>query len=146
MPILATGKRDSGFTLVELMVVIAIIALMTSAVVLSFPDNDGRVRAQAERFAARVALARDTAITKVRPVAVIVDQSGYRFEECESGDWLPLELAEPWGAGVTMQANAKRIGFDPVGLAEQDSVITLVKGDERSQILISAGGDVRVAP
>jgi general secretion pathway protein H len=146
MPILATGKGDKGFTLVELMVVIAIIALMTSAVVLAMPDGDGQTRIQAERFAARVALARDTAITKVRPVALIVDQAGYRFEQRQSGAWLPLEAPQGWTEGVKAQGNGERLVFDPVGLAEQDAVVTLVKGDERSQILISAGGDVRVAP
>lgn len=147
MQISATGKRDQGFTLVELMATIAIIAVATAAVVLAFPVGDNQTRIEADRFAARVALARDLAITTVRPVSLIIDQRGYRFEERRNGLWRPVEKPQIWGKGVQMltDGNTARLVFDPVGLAEQDQLITLIKGDERTQIRIAATGGVNVS-
>lgn len=147
MPISATGKRDRGFTLVELMATIAILAVATSAVVFAFPPSDDRTRKDADRFAARVALARDLAITNVRPVGLIVDQRGYRFEQRAEGGWKPLEAPQVWSAGVQMlsDGSGQRLVFDPVGLADNDQQITLVKGDERTQVRIAANGGVNVS-
>ncbi len=145
MPILATGKRDTGFTLVELMAVIAIIALASAAVVLAMPQRDGRTRIQAERFAARVALARDLAITGIRATALTVDKQGYRIEQRKGGIWQPLEKPQYWRDGVRVQSDERPIVFDTIGLTETDRQITLTRGDERTQILIAATGDVRVS-
>src|SRR3546814_5608146 len=59
---------QSGFTLVELMVVVAIIGFVSAAVVLAMPDPRGRVIDDADRFAARVAAARDEAVITARPM------------------------------------------------------------------------------
>ena len=50
-----------GFTLVELMVVLALVGLAAAAVVLTMPPPDGGTRSEATRFAARVAALRDRA-------------------------------------------------------------------------------------
>ena len=69
-----------GFTLVELMVVIAIIGVAAGAVLLSMPDPRPTLAVEAERFAARLTLAREEAVMTNRPVALRADAAGYGFE------------------------------------------------------------------
>jgi len=79
--------RQSGFTLIEIMVVVIIIAVMSVAVVSSLNGNNDRAaRLQANRFMAVVNEVRDEAIIAGDNFALIVDdKSGsYRFESARS--------------------------------------------------------------
>src|SRR3954468_9642317 len=82
----------SGFTLVELMVVLVIIGLASAAVILTLPERGGSLFAEAERFAARTKAARDDAILDSRAATVEVGPAGYavnrRGEEAHY-DWVP---------------------------------------------------------
>lgn len=124
MRISATGA-EWGFTLVELLVVMAIIALAGAAVVLAMPDPRGDLRQGAERFAARVSAARDRAVIEGRDQVVWVSPSGYR-----------IERVEPWPEGSRATAKA-RVRFDTVGQTEPID-ITLIRDDERVTIAIGA--------
>ena len=55
------AANRAGFTLVELLMVVAIIGLAAGAVVLSVPDPRPSVAEDAERFAARLSRAREEA-------------------------------------------------------------------------------------
>ena len=79
-----------GFTLVELMVVLTILALAATAVVLTIPGEERSVRSEADRLAARLAAARDVAVVEGRSVAVNFAPSGYGFERRIDGAWAPL--------------------------------------------------------
>ena len=148
MPTSATIKRDGGFTLVELMATIAILAVATAAVVLSWSGGSDQTRTEAVRFAARVSLARDLAVTNVRPVGLTLDQRGYRFDQRVNGVWRPIEKSGVWGDGIQIVSDggSERLVFDPVGLADHDQKIVLTKGDQRTQIVIVANGGVNVTP
>lgn len=57
-------KSESGFSLVEMMVVVVIIGLMTSVVVLTFPDRNSLLQQKAERTEkAMTALSRRSVMT-----------------------------------------------------------------------------------
>jgi general secretion pathway protein H len=138
-----------GFTLVELMMVVAIIGLAAGAVVLSVPDARPSVAADAERFAARLSRARDEAVLSNRPVAVEATPAGYGFSVFDGADWTPLTDgpfgAETWTAGTTVTpANGPvRMVFDPTGVADPAS-LTLARERNSRTITVDGAGEVRI--
>lgn len=146
------SRRDGGFTLVELMIVITIFALAAAAVVLTLPDARARIREDAEKFAARTRAAHDAAIVGARPVSVWVTAGGYGFDERVGGRWQalgerPLRVAQ-WSSGVTAlatdQAGRERVVFDPTGLADRTLSIDLRREGQSVRVSIGADGAVRV--
>lgn len=135
-----------GFTLVELLVVLAIVGLMSAVVVFAMPDPRGGLAGEAETFAARAKAARDQSIIDARPIRLEVDAGGYRFARQTRGRWLPFgeKPLRPaaWGEGV--RANAISVDFDPTGIAVPQSQVILQRGAERVSIAIGADGGVHV--
>lgn len=81
--------RQSGFTLIEIMVVVIIIGVMSVVVVSSLTGNDDRAAGlQANRFMAVVNEVRDEAIIVGDSFILIVDDKAgsYRFESTRSAE------------------------------------------------------------
>lgn len=143
------GARANGFTLVELMVVLAIMALAATAVVLTIPGEEQAVRSEADRLAARLAAARDVAVIEGRSVAVNFAPSGYGFERRIEGAWQPLPgrafAQRNWPSDISFAAGggaATRVLFDRVGTSPTPQTIALSGGDAREVIRVSATGEV----
>ena len=139
----------NGFTLVELLIVLAIIGLMSALVVLAIPDPRGTLESEAERFAARARAAQERAVMDNRPVAVRVDRAGYGFEWRSEGEWRPIASRpfeeRKWteGTSAELDGDSARIDFDPTGFAEPAELI-LTRGDERIAVEVADGGKVHV--
>lgn len=142
---------EHGFTLIELMVVLTIIGFVSAAVVLAMPDPRGRVVEDADRFAARIAAARDEAVVTARPMGVWVSASGYGFQRREEGAWVGIEdkpfVTTDWKAGTRAlvgRDGRQQIGFDGTGLPTDPLTVTLAREGERIAVTVDMAGKVRV--
>ena len=74
-------SRNAGITLIEMLVVLAVIGVATGATMLSvnFADHDTRAEAEAVRLARNLSLGVDEAIVGGIPLALIWDAGGYSF-------------------------------------------------------------------
>jgi general secretion pathway protein H len=139
--------------LIELMVVIALMAVMAGAVVMTIGTPGGGPSAAATRFASRVAAARDEAIVTGRPISAWVAPSGYGFDRFQGGRWQPIASApfegDDWDKGTiaTLSSGADgrgRLRFDSLGLPDSAARIRLTSDGRTAEVRVAANGDVTV--
>lgn len=143
----------NGFTLVELMIALSVMALLASAVVMTVGGGGNQPAGEAARFASRLAAARDRAVLSGRPISAWISPSGYGFDQHQQGRWMPLDErpfeAENWAAGTAVAATGRsgsqsRLRFDSLGLPDQPMEVALVQGERRATVRVSASGEVAV--
>ena len=142
----ARRPKRTGFSLVEMMVVLMVMGLLAGVAVLTLPGDERKLRGEAERFAARTLAARDEAIIGARPISVVVSEQGYYFERRSDGRWQALpgrgfDLM-PWDNATTVSAGRQRIVFDSLGLASSDAAVRLGRGDKALVVQIRRDGKV----
>lgn len=161
----ATGRNngprssDAGYTLMEALTTLAIVGLMASAVVLTAPGPDARVRDNAEALAARLAHAGEESITINRAVAFIADDNGYGFAHLHQDGWRRIEgrsvlgfrawpdattfAIEGAAREVILDAEAYGVYFSPLGDATP-ARITLTGDGGRYVVEVDSQGATRV--
>jgi general secretion pathway protein H len=155
----STAERDddgvprNGFTLVEMMIVIAVAALLAGVVVLTVGNPGPGPNEAATRFASRIAAARDQAILSGRPISAWVSASGYGFDQLRDGRWEKLEQkpfeGDDWGPAMQVGlagagAHMARVRFDSLGVADQALAVRLARAGESAGVRIAANGEVTV--
>jgi hypothetical protein len=83
-------------------------------------------------------------------MALVVEPSGYRFEERRGGEWRPSP--EPalrerrWRDGVAPElgSGSMRLRFDEVGLPDRSATLRLSAGEGTSEVMVLADGEVQV--
>jgi general secretion pathway protein H len=138
----------AGFTLVELLMTVAIIGLAAGAVVLSVPDPRPSVAADAERFAARLARAREEAVLANHPVAVETAAQGYAFSMFDGDTWTALSEGpfkpESWSEGLSLTpSGTTRVVFDPTGVADP-AALTLSRDGRTVRVAVDGAGEVSI--
>jgi len=141
----------AGFTLVELMIVLAIVGLAATAVILTAPDARPTAAAAAERLAIRLANARAEAILTGRPVALrLAAEGSAALVSTRTGDWTPLEGPglglEAWPDDVrpVLDGAAQRVTFDPTGLTDPQTLTLVDARGGRAVVVVEATGEARV--
>jgi general secretion pathway protein H len=112
--------RPNGFTLIEVLVVLVILALTVGLIVGRGPSRSRRLEtdAAARNLAGALRLARAEAIRQNRPVGVSVDASGHTFRiGAARAEALPPSLAISMTAvaGLTTAGRIGAISFAPDG-------------------------------
>jgi general secretion pathway protein H len=85
------AARSAGFTLIEVLVVLAILAITAAAVTLLTPPGEAALaRDEARRLAALLETAMREARASGRPIAWSAERERYVFwQRGEDGDWIP---------------------------------------------------------
>ncbi len=122
------AARQFGFTLLELLVVFAIVGILLGAVVLGFTgiDAEQAMRGTAERIATRIELARQYALQRNKEWGVYVEEADYRFAEFDpiQGTWV-VQAHRPFLADAIIDRLSFRVvteglDLDQFGAGEDD--------------------------
>lgn len=152
--------RSRGFTLVEMLVVCAIVAAILGVAVLKLDRSDGqRLDAAAEDLAVRLEAARDEAVIRGETVAFSSDGLGFQFwvDDTERNAWLALPDAGAVASGrfadgvvlAAVRVNGaprplgERVAFFFSGLAEAFT-LTLSAGQTSLDIDVDAFGRISI--
>lgn len=96
-PSLRFIKRCSGFTLLELLIVLVISGILLGAVTLNSTIGEREwLRQEAKRIALLLQMARDEAIVRDRPISFVLDEYRYRFLIRQNTGWELLKDDPLW--------------------------------------------------
>lgn len=126
--------QQQGFTLLELVVVLAIAALLTTAASLAVPSGVQRqLEQEAQRMAARLEIARAQSRASGQVIAVWVDAQGMRLSTGTGS----AQAIVPWlHAGTSAQAVHLVLGPEPVIAAQQVQLL----GAEGRNVWVATDG------
>jgi len=158
----ATQSKGSdfrhGFTLIEMLVTLAVIGICAVLISVAMPDERTRLQLEAERLAELLQVAAAEAQLTATPISWTADAGGYRFlRYTDETGWSELRdstvlRARTFPDGVALsdvrlenarQQGAPHLTFSPYAPAPVFS-IDLVAGSVRYRIAGSAVGEVRV--
>lgn len=129
------GSRDAGMTLVEMLIVLAIVGVAAGGVTLGIgaATRAPSVESEARRFATRLEAAADDAMLGDRMVALTVDAGGYGFARVAADGMIPTGTPRidyhrlPAGVAMTLSAAPPLVlGLDGVS---KPLTATLANGD-----------------
>ncbi len=139
--------RARGFTLVELLVVVALIAIATGVLTLSLRDPaESRLEQEAARLVALLEAARAQArssgiAASWEPLSDQPDHAGFRFVGTADDPPLPRNWLDPETGAQVIGARAVTLGPEPL-IGEQRIVLRL--GDRRLALATDGIGPFQV--
>ena len=157
------GFRRAGFTLIELMVGIAILAVILAAAIPNFTRQiqGGRAEMAAKSFARALASARDIASRTGHRTEFVINPASNSVTECDSPAWVikqdtsttPLvcmtkkDFVSRYEGTSMSPDTSMTITYLPTGIANNTSSQTFafVAGNVTKKVTINAGGTADIA-
>ncbi|GAB2887259.1 hypothetical protein GCM10027046_14410 [Uliginosibacterium flavum] len=153
-------RKQAGFTLLELLVVMSVILVVIGLAVVRLDDSGSRVtHANAEGLSLALEAARDAAVYSGKPVAFSSDGEGFQFwrSDDKQRKWLALSGDSALQARklkgevriLQQTVNGKsrplgeRLVFSAEGLSEPFTLL-LQGGEARVQVMADALGRIRI--
>ena len=136
---LALRRCPGGFTLLELLVVVALVAILTGTVMLSITgaDSEQRLRGDADQLAYRLELARQYALQRNREWGVYIEDETVRFAEFDPQQAAWVEQTQrPFGAtkvALNVRLRAESEGHQGLSARERERL---------PQVLLFSSGEV----
>jgi len=141
-------QKEHGFSLIETLVVVAIVGLMASAVVLSLPNQDGGAREKLlQTEAALVAVARQSIITG-RVYGLRLTIEGFEVQTLSDDGWqAETTLLKPdvmrWGILDLAQVSVDGVALDLSVELARPHIWFLPSGDSPEiELRFVAGGEM----
>ncbi|MES2181370.1 MAG: GspH/FimT family pseudopilin [Pseudomonadota bacterium] len=150
------GRPQQGFTLIEMMVVISILAILAAIALPYFNDAtlSSKLRSYANNFVASAHLARSEAVKQNAVVTLCVSADG---ASCAAGGWqqgwivlsgttvIYTQPATAAGYKITESAGLSSLTFQPTGIGATQARLTVCRatpyaGSQERVITLSATG------
>jgi type IV fimbrial biogenesis protein FimT len=154
------SRTLSGFTLVELMVTIAVVAVLLAIAVPSFNNATlgGKLSSYANNFVASAHLARSEAIKRNAAVTLCVSTNG---TSCAAGGWeqgwivlavstaTVVQRQQALPTGMKATGSVASLSFQPSGVGATSASVTICRatptvGGQERRVSISATGQATV--
>jgi len=125
------AKRDAGFTLIEVMMVLLIIGLMSTAVLLTVPDKKPAAQDFTEKLVRDLNLASQNSLISGEPTGFGLTRDGYVIYAYEDEHW-SQRLVKNWPENVSVRFEKDRrrlelprkplpvIVFEPTGRSDDN--------------------------
>jgi general secretion pathway protein H len=141
----SNARTEDGFSLVEMLIVLVIIGLATSVVMLTGASGSPGLAVEADRFAGRVAAARDAALIHNKAVRIDISSDGYHvLAETRSG-WQEIEAPVFWQEGTSVSHSSGRLpavlSFDNTGMADAAS-LSFFRGGATETVRVDSTGNI----
>lgn len=152
------GNKAAGFTLVEILLVMAIIGMIAGSVALTLPSSSPSQRSPqdlAVTLKEQLQYAREHAMVRQQPLGLHADDEGYRFLRWYDGQWQPLTVR---GLQPVRWSNTIQWQLEPIAgnlmVQEQAARTLLFQADDQQdeneqaedrpqpQILILPSGEI----
>jgi general secretion pathway protein H len=129
-------RRAAGFTLFELMVVVAIIAIGSAGVAFALRDAAGDpIDREGQRLAALLESARARSRLSGEPVRWIADDSGFRFDGLPKG-----VLPDRWLSTDTRLASRGVLVLGPEPIIEPQAVVLTSEAHPQHSVRVATDG------